>query len=210
VLVDLIYRAPGISDWVLSSSSTTEYQETYTTAGGANIIKTWYKSGASNTATSPPAGASMSKGIPVPKITSKRILKAHGWATAHDWNAVKAGIGEAVLSINSTVWGTDPINDSEGTWLFLPPIIETHDLGRTFNIDLYFTHDPNGWYPLGIYRYIDGTVPTDGVKEAQIRAQFESTSSPVGAVLAMNGMAIASIYEETDFNHLFSFWPAQI
>lgn len=207
VHVDLIYRAPGPSDWVLEEISQSEYLRTFTTANSQKQITCWYKQGASNTVTSPPAGAKLE--VPadgVQKYVGKRILKAKGWMKYAAWTPIRANVRTALWTLNHSQWGDDPVADATGCWLFANMITSTHDLNRTKNIELFFINDPGGWYPITQYLDINNRHPGDGTTEAQLRA----VGLPViGGQITMNGITRSSIYNETEFNAIFNFDPSQ-
>lgn len=203
---DMVYKAPGTSDFILEEISQSEYLQTFTTALGTDNLNVWYRGGGGLTDVfSPPAG-SQNLAISVQKFFGKRILRATGWMTNTAWQDKKAQVKAAKLSINSTQWGDDPDQDARGCWLFSEYTTRTRDLNHTKEIELYFIGDPRGHYPIGVWNDINGNHPAGCITEGALRAVGPP---PVNGQINGKGLSMFSIYPESDFYSLFSFDPSE-
>jgi hypothetical protein len=207
VRLALTYRRKGgdgsgsASEWSLEDSAQTSHVQTYGTAGGANNIQTWHKAGEPSTTTVKPATGADAKNVSVHRMRTFRVLRATARLRGSAWAAIKGGIRGAAESINLDPWGGDP----RGNWYFVGPTTRTSDYGRSYRIQLDFLEARDGHFPLAAYFNSQGVHPADCATEAQLRSGGLPSS---GGTLTRNGVTLASVYYEIDFNTLFAFSPA--
>jgi hypothetical protein len=205
-IVDLIYRAkatlPGgagvASNWSLSRSPQISHLQTHLTAGGANVITSWYKAGTAAGTSTKPAGAD-SYSPPIATMRVDSVLSARALLSGPDWNAFKVDIRSIEGYINSQPWGSSP----RGTWFFVAPTTQTQDYGQTYSVQVDFLENKRGWYGLGVFFDGTGKHPDDSDVETSFPAAFPGE----GFVQKLNGLTRASTYPEVDFNLGFRFTP---
>jgi hypothetical protein len=186
----------GIS-YELEDANVTETVNTFATASG-DTIKIQYKKGGDTVVvfTNP----FVEKPIGVRRIRSYRCLRATGMATKSEWFAVRDTIKALRNNINSVPWGGEP----RGTWMFLGPISRIQTNNNRVQIELPFIEGIDGHYPIGAYFDQYGFHPADCTTEADLRADGLPV---VGAYHRRNGITIASVYPEINFNSFFNFTP---
>jgi hypothetical protein len=147
---------------------------------------------------------------PVTKITSSRVIVARGVATQAQWNTVKAAIRGARSKINQNTTGDW---SPRGKWLFLGPSISyTSGFGSaSVNVELTFLEatGTNLWFPLQAYFNQHNEYPADAAPESALATAGGSPGypPPVGNQIRINGLTMASVQLEADFNALFGFAP---
>lgn len=110
---------------------------------------------------------------------------------------LEAAVEDAVGMVNSTTWrGKDP-----ATWLFVDADQETSTGGYSYQISLQFIHNPRSWDAFVVFRDSKGKIPSDVAQLTAVSATRAFTNDLVKA----RGLTRAKLYDETDFNTLFTF-----
>lgn len=231
VLIALIYRAPGTSQFVLEEISQADYLKSAITASGYSTVATsdttqnievWFDVSGDNTATTIPSTISPRNPqrfcVEVPRFSGKRIIRATGWMLFSDWEMVRPKIRAAWLCTNSSQWGDDTVQDATGCWLFQALTNRTSDLNITKEIEIYFIQQQFGHYPIAEWTNYQGFHEIGGVTAQQLIAQgpppvmgFDAVGGIVRTFRGqwqMNGRTRAAVYPEVDFNSLFTFSPS--
>jgi hypothetical protein len=204
---ELIYQAPPTFDggttinYTIVDAFQTAHILTSSTADGSENLYTLYKKGGDVHSAMTDTDA---KAYPfeATKMVTFRSIRALGYATGTQWNAVKAGVRAAAGKLNSTPWGTHP----RGSWAFLGPITRTQDAGQSYVIQLDFVRGDKDhhFYPIGFYRDILGRLPVDAATEENV---LEGGLPVLGGIYRTNGASIASVTDESNWAGLFSFGP---
>ena len=207
VELDLVYRTvlpPGSlgSDqivWTVDDAPTVSHILTNATSNQGAALSVWYKPGEADTTAAAPSGATI-KGAQVHKVEVDRTIRVTGRATRTQWKAVRATIRATKARINSVVWG----GYARGTWLFLGPHTRTIDRGNTYDISLEFWNKELGWYPIAPYTDEFGNIPKDVAREQAVRQNGPPLE---GTYQGRNGVMMASVQKEANFNTIFNFTP---
>lgn len=135
------------------------------------------------------------------KIRVEYQLKATAAISRSLWNTNKVKLQSLRGAINSKAWG----DYERGKWLALGPATQTLDSSGSFlRIELIFLKGEPDWYPVEVYRDLFGNIPNDVRKESEIRAKGLPDK---GSQKNANGVTLASIYDEVDFNQIVGFVP---
>lgn len=189
--------------FILTDAANVSHLRTFSSGDGLPL-QTWYKTGtAGGVSVDPdPGPGGHHKDFTTNKMVPSGVIRAVGFGTAAQWDAIRVPILLAKGELNSTSWGIY----TRAQVYFVGPTTTTTNRGASYTIQMDFvtTDDPAGWMAWGEYFDILGNHPNDSANQFDILA---AGLPPVGTQSQHNGITLASLYKETDFNALFSFAP---
>lgn len=187
--------------WTVQEDYSCSMILTSSTADGSKMIKGWYNPTDVTDMVmgdAKPIAGSTTKAMQVHKLRSGRVVRAiANMPTTSYNNRYRDNFRSVAEKINSTLWA----DMGRGQAYFVGPKTTTRNFGSITQCVCDFIVDPKGHYPIAIYRDRMGNHPGNCKTE-----QFVRSGGPpqMGDAKQANGITIASVQLEYDFNTIFA------